>query len=934
MNRSNNIFHRMISLVLVFALVLTVCPVGVHAQEMAESVPLVIDGTTHCLDFRFIGDTLYCPADQWAQATNALWSFTPNQKTVNIYSKYKDGLLIYSRFNDQEYVEDGSVYWIPFFDAAKHRAVFFTSVKNDQVIGYQAKSLALFYNYLGEMFKHSNYRIYSLNESLGIAWYVASTVARSYAILSTMSIKGGIDAVAGKMDQDLFNRVLQDMLAVDEALLVAISDDEEERISRGFEIAHLLREAAEEGGGLGEEMAKMGIGEGVIQEICSALSEYRYGELTVADLSDIYQIGDAVNIFELLAMLDDLCAWSEADTHAIIAMQKVFSHSSNDHVRHAVRKAVETKLGSKAIASGVYTLEYLTNVLQDKVIGDLEDSIADGLGVDSWETLKAKVVLWLCDETFSLTDKSDAIMYANVAGLIQLELMDYFYEHYRDAEADTGLLMHSVALLYLRSCLASWQKFEFDGSLSKPINTAKTTISAEIKELMSYTEAELLQNGTSVECEQAITELVRRKLADMEPEETVPAVTVPEATIPAVDNSYLYQDAMDAYAQLLQNGVMLRTADDDYVAATHYQLLDMDLDGLPEIVVFTVYDYVSLFEVYSYRNDTAWIIGDSLNTCEVSQWYNAGHDLIICDGNKLYAAADKVTAMYSDGMWGFLHYDGSTMWYEDGGLYGATIDEELIDSCNIVGGIRIGSDSDPLAKPKEPDEWTEETWEEPEEWTEKPWEEPEEWTEEPWEEPETESEEEFDIPYDRPSDGVYYYSLVDCPSLDSDAFHIYLRDSWQDYETFLNGVWQTSPMGITFQHNAGYEVYNVEFWCGIEDNANGTFVIHTKALDGSGTEYRYVIEEGGYISPYDSNGNLGTGYGPKFCWFTHQRLEADDNCVFADDRLIYSSERIEMSMDEFRDALNQADSFVGSYTEVHVTIQDGKITELTLPYIP
>lgn len=914
MNSPNNVSRRVIALVLAMVLMLSVCPTGVHAQETAKSVPFVIDDTTFYMDVRFIGDTLYCPADQWAQTADCLWKFNGDQKRIYLYAHYLDSLAIFTSFDDQEYVAEGSVYWIPLLEAARHSGVFFRTVRDNAVFGCRAKPLAVFYKDMDRMFRISKYRISELINSLGGVWLIASSAARSYAILSTMSISGFVDAVSGKMDQEIYDDIFIELLNADDSLLGAFVDLGD-AISRPGKVVSLFQKALDEDGALAELLRGLGFGEGEIREITWNLAQGAYGDKTLNDLADFNEIMGHTDLLTVLGMMDDMTAVIEADAQTIMAMQKVFSGSSSRQIREALSKAVSFRLGNKALAVGQYTFEYLDGVLSGIAIDKFEDACEEGLGVTSLEKLMAEALVWVYDEVLSLTDKTDAMMYAEASALIQLELADYYYEHCDDTAADTGLLMHSVALLYLRSCLASWQKFAFDDTLSGSIGNAKQTILAEISNLMEYTEEELLQNGTSDECVQALTELVRGMLTDTEatvPETTVPEITAPEATTPAVDNSYLYQDAMAAYAQLLQRGVMLATDNKEFVAASHYQLLDMDGDRLPEMVVFAVDDYVSLFHVYAYRDDSIWWIGDSLNTCEISQWYNASHNLYICDGNRLYAGVDKATAAYTGGVWGFLLYDGSDMWYKDGSLDDATIDEKLIDSSTIVGGIRIGSESDPLAKPNESEEWTEA----------------------PRDEPETESGGKFDIPYDRPADGVYYYSLADCPCLDSDAFHIYLRDSWQDYETFLNGIWQTSPMGITFQHNAGYEIYNVEFWCGIEDKVNGTFVIHTGAMDGSGMEYRYVIEEDGYISYYDSNGELGSGYGPKFCWFTHQRLEVANNCVFADERLINGSERIEMSLEAFREVLNQTDSFNGNYTEVHVTIRNGKITELVLPYIP
>lgn len=169
---------------------------------------------------------------------------------------------------------------------------------------------------------------------------------------------------------------------------------------------------------------------------------------------------------------------------------------------------------------------------------------------------------------------------------------------------------------------------------------------------------------------------------------------------PAVDNSRYYDDAISAYAKMLSNGVMLRMENGEYVKATHYRLLDMNSDGLPEIIVYAVKDYMPAFEIYTYKNSTVKTIADSLDTCDLSRWYNASHYLYIYDGKDVYAGTEKATVAYSGGSTALLKYDGTSVKNVTPDYSPREIDE-LIDNSQIVGGIQIGSSSDALAGKQE-----------------------------------------------------------------------------------------------------------------------------------------------------------------------------------------------------------------------------------------
>ena len=185
--------RRVVSFALILVLIVSFCSTAICAQETFAVLPIIIDDTNYYVDTQFIGDTLYCRADQWAQAANCLWKLNPDQKTVYFY--YETPVILTS-YNEQVYIVDGNTVWVPFFESATATGVYFTEVSGDAVHGHRAKPLAVFYKDMDRMFAVSNYRVTELILSLGGAWVVASSASRSYAILSSMSISGFVDAIS------------------------------------------------------------------------------------------------------------------------------------------------------------------------------------------------------------------------------------------------------------------------------------------------------------------------------------------------------------------------------------------------------------------------------------------------------------------------------------------------------------------------------------------------------------------------------------------------------------------------------------------------------------------------------------------------------------------------------------------------------------------
>ncbi|MBR6762492.1 MAG: hypothetical protein IKM13_01930 [Clostridia bacterium] len=517
------LFKRVISVMLVLALAISSFSMFVYAQEEVTTVSFSIDGTVYNVDMKFEGKKLYCRADQWSVAAACLWTFNTEQQKVLFYYD-TDAPVVLVIYDDQVYITDGDLMWVPFFDVATKTGVYFTGVSENMVRGYRAKPLAVFYKDMDRMFAISKYKITEMILALDDVWFWSSSASRWYATLSSFSLKGYLDAVSGKSEQDMYDAVFVDVLKMDETLLGVVTDAGE-KLKRPAKIINLLQESLDENGAFVELLKRMEFSESDIRDIVWDLSQKAYGNKTLNDLSDFYkayEYSEKLHLLDLMEFVDDMTISLEADSHVVMAMQEVFANSDSVRIRHATEKAIGARTKNNTLA-GKYTFEFLGDILFDEAIGKLEETIGKTEGMANLKKLGAEILVWGIDKTFKLTDTTNAFMYSDVYSHIQLELAEYYYRHRNDETPENGLMLHSVALLYLRTCLASWQLFEYDKTLSQSIDNATSTIKGEIANLMKYTEEELLQNGTSEETEQAIIELVS-ELGEMP--NTLPATPI------------------------------------------------------------------------------------------------------------------------------------------------------------------------------------------------------------------------------------------------------------------------------------------------------------------------------------------------------------------------------------------------------------------------
>ena len=217
--------------------------------------------------------------------------------------------------------------------------------------------------------------------------------------------------------------------------------------------------------------------------------------------------------------------------------------------------------------------------------------------------------------------------------------------------------------------------------------------SSTSKQLNQNTKEQLKQNTTSVEREQAAGTLISQTPTS-QPQNSNNSTSV----APTVDIAQTYEHATKTYQTMLNDGVFLQADYGKTIRATHYQLLDMNKDGVPEMIVYAVENDVPSFAIYTFRNGKADKIADSVNTCDISLWSNAGHHVYICDGADVFASAEKAVAAYEADTASVIKYDGTRVKTSNGSYVSYSIVEKLIDNSKIVGGTRISSTSKAPAK--------------------------------------------------------------------------------------------------------------------------------------------------------------------------------------------------------------------------------------------
>ena len=162
------------------------------------------------------------------------------------------------------------------------------------------------------------------------------------------------------------------------------------------------------------------------------------------------------------------------------------------------------------------------------------------------------------------------------------------------------------------------------------------------------------------------------------------------------------EQALDAYAKLLREGVLLQGREPGILLkAQRYALLDMDENGVPELLLYALDENESSasFALYGFRNGSLVSLGNAWETCRFASWSNMDLSLEICQGKYVYAGAEKDSAGYGE--------TGEDFWLRFNGKSLNCVREDrrkpemerivlISDSALTDEGVRIGSARDTL----------------------------------------------------------------------------------------------------------------------------------------------------------------------------------------------------------------------------------------------
>lgn len=136
-----------------------------------------------------------------------------------------------------------------------------------------------------------------------------------------------------------------------------------------------------------------------------------------------------------------------------------------------------------------------------------------------------------------------------------------------------------------------------------------------------------------------------------------------------------------------------------WAQAEYYYLLDMDGDGVEELLLYALNEneLSASFALYGYKNGELLSLADAWNSCRFSSWSNARLSLEVWDDRYLYAGAEKSSAGYGETEDSFsVGYFGKLLYCMDRDLRPEKGERlALIENTALTEeGVRIGSARD------------------------------------------------------------------------------------------------------------------------------------------------------------------------------------------------------------------------------------------------
>ena len=513
--RKRGISKRITATLLTLSLLAAICP---FAYAFSSGIVTVMGEKTIALHVMNTTQGWCVCADDLAEAGGLRASINAAQKKVSIY-KEEPFTLLYTA-DESTYLENDGRYYVPFQAASVAAGLRFYESKNGKELRYEILRTPkeLMAELTKNVFGVRQYRLEEIICSTGVLGALTESLARVYAMLSPMSLTAVAKAVSGEASQERYTEALAAVIASDEDDLSALSaladvNKLSLKADKVLDVYDFLYENSRKYVYWLNNANKRQIDFWSSYDLIASYGKYYNAREFLDEYAKVSKILDVQHFFEVLLYIESV---TEAEESMIQAMNTVLSVSNNSYIRTAATTVGAARYGAgKAIELGSDAVFHACQSQVDELFGEL------AFGEPGWKQKLSKfLVTTVMDFGLHTKDKANAILYLPIYSAFQQELSRYFYGHSGEYDAENMRLLRSVGILYLRSAIAEYKKFEFDSDLKETAARAKKELRDELTVLLSYGEKEYAPDFTNQE--------VMAKLGQYWKEEMIPAAV--EAT--------------------------------------------------------------------------------------------------------------------------------------------------------------------------------------------------------------------------------------------------------------------------------------------------------------------------------------------------------------------------------------------------------------------
>ena len=568
-------------------------------------------------------------------------------------------VTLYGASNEDEYTIQGSSIYVPLDKCAQSLGLRFQRyICKDGFYVSQMKTLADLRRTVQTIFNRNCYHLWEVPDDLGLTWGSAEFFARLWAAMPFVGSGSMIGTISGQDEQERYDRAIKSILESSGSFLELIytwadTDKSLKAIGKKLSAADDMTDTVwgwiDDNDSLCKKLNEAGIYETVREMFRTGSNPY---EENIGDFLKGYPtVANAMNINYWLETFAFYGAAVDGDEALLLAMNKVFGNSSNKFLRSSAEKLFDSQFGKGKIAISDIYGGYIKDFLFSQITDELEDALY-GREMSLVGKVASMGITDFIEYKFdspSINGISDAMIYYSIYSTISVELANYYYQHRYDNTEHIGADLRSIALMYLNTARACVDKCKFDSSLDDATTNMDAIIDADVLALLAFAEQEYDPSFLN-------TELINYL-------DSLSASSLPHPASPAQASEADKQSALNAYSELLHDGIALqKTRYGGTCTADHYYLFDMNNDGLEEMIAYTSPAPLEwAFAVFTYKDGQVEQIADSVNTCDISEWSNSSITVEISNGI-LHANAGKATAAYTTGSDNYLLFNGENIY--------------------------------------------------------------------------------------------------------------------------------------------------------------------------------------------------------------------------------------------------------------------------------